>query len=522
MIVIALIILFIIFMAAIYKVADVNRALVITGLGYRKPKIKVSGGAFVIPILQKARYFPLDIMTITEQGDGVRTKTAVPVIIKWTAQVAIQTEDMDQLIKTVRLFTSKGVDGMINAVMQTIQGNVREIIAGMTPEEVLCDKKVFVQNVIMATQPDLQKLGLSISTLNMNEVSDENGYYDNMAAEDTQKKRQEAEIVKADTDRNIRERQASANQQATEKELAAKLIIAEKTRDNTVKIAEFKVETETAEANADMARAIQTQIRQVELNAKEGDANVKAKEKENEVAEKQNAVAETEARRAVITAKGLSEAEAAKLKIVADGDAEAVKLRANGDAQAVIIQAEADKSRINQVGLAEANIISAKGKAEGESIEAQGLAKANAEKALAEALAAHENVNFKIEQLKIDANARIEIATNVAKVMADLGANAKFVNIGGGGDPSVTGKSGNVLIDTLAQIPQLVMMGDVKSDAMNEGSTLAKDIATLIEALRGKAAQGDSAETEQAEAEEKPAGTEAVSTDEKDKPEYNL
>jgi flotillin len=381
---------------------------------------------------------------------------------------------------------------MINAVMQTIQGNVREIIAGMTPEEVLCDKKVFVQNVIMATQPDLQKLGLSNSTLNMNEVSDENGYYDNMAAEDTQKKRQEAEIVKADTDRNIRERQASANQQATEKELAAKLVIAEKTRDNTVKIAEFKVETETAEANADMARAIQTQIRQVELNAKEGDANVKAKEKENEVAEKQNAVAETEARRAVITAKGLSEAEAAKLKIVADGNAEAVKLRAAGDADAVKIQAEADKTRINQVGLAEASIISAKGKAEGESIEAQGLAKANAEKALAEALAAHENVNFKIEQLKIDANARIEIATNVAKVMADLGANAKFINIGGSGDQTGAGKSGNVLIDTLAQIPQLVMMGDVKSDAMNEGSTLAKDIATLIEALRGKAAQSGS------------------------------
>lgn len=41
----------IIFLCCIYKVADVDKALIITG--GKEPKIKVSGGSFVIPMLLK-------------------------------------------------------------------------------------------------------------------------------------------------------------------------------------------------------------------------------------------------------------------------------------------------------------------------------------------------------------------------------------------------------------------------------------------------------------------------------------
>lgn len=47
----------VIFFCSIYKVADIDKALIITG--GKEPIIKVSGGSFVIPIFRKAQYFDL-------------------------------------------------------------------------------------------------------------------------------------------------------------------------------------------------------------------------------------------------------------------------------------------------------------------------------------------------------------------------------------------------------------------------------------------------------------------------------
>lgn len=73
-----------IFLASIYKVASIDKALIITG--GKEPIIKVSGGAFVIPIFRKADYFDLCMMTVTADKDEIKTATAVPIVADWTAQ----------------------------------------------------------------------------------------------------------------------------------------------------------------------------------------------------------------------------------------------------------------------------------------------------------------------------------------------------------------------------------------------------------------------------------------------------
>jgi uncharacterized membrane protein YqiK len=85
----------IIFLAAIYKVADVDKALIITG--GKQPKIKVSGGAFVVPIFRKASYFDLCMLTVKADGDEIKTSTAVPVVCDWTAQIRPCISDPDKL-----------------------------------------------------------------------------------------------------------------------------------------------------------------------------------------------------------------------------------------------------------------------------------------------------------------------------------------------------------------------------------------------------------------------------------------
>ena len=82
-IVIAAIVAIIIFLCSIYKVADVDKALIITG--GKEPVIKISGGSFIIPIFRKYDFFDLCMLTVKADKDEIKTKTAVPIVADWTA-----------------------------------------------------------------------------------------------------------------------------------------------------------------------------------------------------------------------------------------------------------------------------------------------------------------------------------------------------------------------------------------------------------------------------------------------------
>ena len=92
-IIVCVVIAIVIFCCMIYKVADIDKALIVTG--GKKPIVKVSGGSFVIPIFRKAQYFDLCMLTVTADRDEVKTVTAVPIIIDWTAQIRPDTSDVE-------------------------------------------------------------------------------------------------------------------------------------------------------------------------------------------------------------------------------------------------------------------------------------------------------------------------------------------------------------------------------------------------------------------------------------------
>ena len=131
----------IILLRCIYRVADVDKALIITG--GKEPKIKVSGGGFVIPIFRKASYFDLCMLTVKADKDELRTLTNVPVIVDWTAQIRPEIKDIDILKKAIVSFKERGEQGIIEDVKLTIMGSVRSIVATLTPEQVQGDKDSF-------------------------------------------------------------------------------------------------------------------------------------------------------------------------------------------------------------------------------------------------------------------------------------------------------------------------------------------------------------------------------------------
>lgn len=495
----AIVIFLIIFFCMIYRVADVDKALIVTG--GKKPIVKVSGGSFVMPIFRKAQYFDLCMLTVTADRDEVKTVTAVPIIIDWTAQIRPDTSDIDgKLMKAIVSFKERGKDGIINDVRLTLTGAVRDIVASMTPEQVLKDKQAFTEQVKSIVADEMANMGMELVSLNIQDITDKNGYYDNMAAPDMEAKRQEAEITKAKVDQAVRQQKAESDKTAQQSELKAQLEVAEKKKDNDLKLADFKTLTDVANADAEIAGELQKTKRQQEIAEEQGKIEVVRQEQANRAAEKEKEVIATRA-----------EAEKQKKKIEAEADANVKTIAADAqvsvaerNAHAVKIAAEAQAEKVLKEGTAEADVIKKKGIAEAEIKKAQGLAdadvdkakrmaeadgtkaqlmaQAEGERALAEARASNDKVNFEIEKLKIEAQARVEIATKTATIMADVGKNAEFVNIGGSAQGQ--GATGNVLLDTLRGIPELMKVLNVENEALN-GQPFNDEVEGLVKSIAG-------------------------------------
>ena len=534
-IVIVAIIVIILLAKAMYRIADVDKVLIVNG--GKKPRYILSGGAFIIPIIRKADTFDLCMLTVKAPADEIMTSTAVPVLVDWTAQIRPNRSDMEKLETCIISFKERGNQGIIDDVKLTLMGAVRDVVASMTPEQVLADKEKFKQLIQESVTDELDNMGLELVSLNIQDITDNNGYFKSIAYLDQAEKAKAEEIKRADTDRITREKKAEATLAAEKAEaesekqadiarMEAEQERNEKRKETDLKIAANQVETDTAQANAEIAKQLQATKRAKEVEEHKGAVEIMKQEQANLAAQKEREVMITKAEAQRQTAKidaqasadvksieaeneiavaerhadarrkeatGMADVEKTKAEarvavaqkdadaVKAKAEAEASKVRAEGIAAADVVKAqqEAEAAGHKAQLMAEADGIRAKGLAEADGIKAQKLAEAEGERALAEARAANEKANFEIEKLKITTEAQIKVATATAEIMANLGQNAEFVNIGGGNIPgtNVLG-TGNALLDTLSGIPTLMKVLNTENKALN-GKPMADEIAKL-------------------------------------------
>ena len=72
----------------------------------------------------------------------------------------------------------------------TLEGNLRGVLATLTPEELNQDKIKFAQSLLSEAEDDLRKLGLELDTLKIQDVSDDVNYLDSIG------RKQSAEVQK--------------------------------------------------------------------------------------------------------------------------------------------------------------------------------------------------------------------------------------------------------------------------------------------------------------------------------------
>ena len=318
------------------------------------------------------------------------------------------------------------------------------------------DRQKFATLVKENAEPDLAAMGLDIISFNVQNFVDANEVIENLGIDNIVKIKKAAAIARAESERDIKVAQASADKESNDAAVAAQTEIAKKQNELAIKKSELQMEADTKKAMADAAYEIQKEEQRKTIEITTANADIAKQEREIELKQKQVAVRER-ALEAEVKKQAEADKYAAQQKADAalyqrQKEAEAQQFEAQREAEARKAQAEADRfSReqeaqgVRAFGEAEAAAIKAKGLAEAESIQAKGLAEAEAMEKKAEAYAKYNKAAVAEMMIKVlpdiagkiaeplsqidkitiiggnlDANGVEQVAGNVPAVMAKL------------------------------------------------------------------------------------------------------
>ena len=376
---VAVVVLLIIFFAAGYIKAPPDTAYIITGLTRRR--ILIGRAGFRIPFFERLDKLSLRVMQVdVKTSEAVPTNEFINVTVDGVANIKISS-DPKLLERAAEALLNMGQGELIALVTQVLEGNMREIVGSVGLKEMVQDRQGVAKKITENVVPDMEKLGIEVVNFNIQNFKDGAGTIENMGIDNVEQIRKNAQIAKANAQRDIAIASSVAQQEANAVKVDSEKKIAAQNAELTVQQAEMQVRADTKRAEADAAYSIQQESQRKTIEITRADADIARREKEAELAEKELAIQErkldAEVRKAADAKKYQAEREAEAELARRQREADAQKYEAEQQAQARRAEAEAQRYAMEQ----EAEGIRARGLAEAEAIER----KAEAQRKMGEA-----------------------------------------------------------------------------------------------------------------------------------------
>lgn len=487
-------------LASGYLKASPNKAYIISGIK-REPKVLIGRAGIKIPFLEKKDELILKQISIDIKTNGyIPTKDFIGVDIDAVAKVRVLTQrdvtvnakgevvagaDANKRITTemanaaMKNFLNMNEDQIRDALTDSLQGNMREIIGTQCLKELCNDRKTFGDEVQAKAQKDMNALGIWIESCNIQKIEDENNLITALGQDNMSQIQKDASVAKAQADRDVAIARAQAQKDANDAQVIAETEIAQKQTELAIKKAELKKESDIKKAEADAAYKIQEEEQRKTVEITTANANLARQEKELELKEREVSIKEK-----ALEAEVKKTAEANKYAAQQKADAEQYERQKRAEAELFEIQrqAEAEKAKseaerfakeqaaeaVKAAGLAEAAAVAAKGKAEAEAIQAKAEAEAAGILKKAEAMKQYGDAarqQMELDTLKVYFEQLPKIAEAVAKGYMNVDSIKMF-----GGDSS---KLAGDIMTTVTQVTD----GIKESTGLDINEMLAKGFA---------------------------------------------
>ena len=527
-----------------YVKASPDKAYIISGLK-KEPKVLIGRAGIKIPFLEKKDELMLKQISIDIKTNGyIPTKDFIGVDIDAVAKVRVLTEKDVTIDKNGQLlpgadsnkrvthemaqaamknFLNMREQGIRDALTDSLQGNMREIIGTQCLKELCNDRKTFGDEVQAKAQKDMNALGIWIESCNIQKIEDENNLITALGQDNMSQIQKDASVAKAQADRDVAIARAQAQKDANDAQVIAETEIAQKQTELAIKKAELKKESDIKKAEADAAYKIQEEEQRKTVEITTANANLARQEKELELKEREVSIKEK-----ALEAEVKKTAEANKYAAQQKADAEQYERQKRAEAELFEIQrqAEAEKAKseaerfakeqaaeaVKAAGLAEAAAVAAKGKAEAEAIQAK--AEAEAAGILKKAEAMKQYGDAAKQQMELDTlKVYFEQLPKIAEAVAKGYTNVDSIKMFGGNTSQLAGD----IMTTITQVSDGIKesTGIDPTEAL-KGALKKKEVNTPVASTQAVASTQDYTEvdTPKPKKDRKKATTTEVTTEE--------
>lgn len=397
-----------------YVKAPPDKAFIITG--FRKRRVLIGKAGICIPFIERRDILFLEQMSVDiKTGSSVPTNDFINVDVDAVAKIKIMTDE-EGLELATKNFLNKTPQAITLDLMDSLQGNMREIIGTLSLKKIMTDRDSFSDQVVEKASQDMAKLGIEILSCNIQNVIDENGLIKDLGADNTSLIKKNAAIAKAQADKDVAIARAESDKEANDARILSETEIAQKNNELEIRKAELKIEADSKKAEADASYLLQEQEQRKKIETATVNAQIAKAERDAELKKQ-----EVEVTKQTLDSQIRAQADAERYK--KQQEAEASQFTREKDSEAKLFeerkQAEADKLKAEALRFAkeeEAKGISALGKAQAEAIKAKALAEAEGIEKKAEAMTKMGEAAV----IEIIMKAMPEIAKNVAEPLSKV------------------------------------------------------------------------------------------------------
>jgi flotillin len=229
--------------------------------GYRAIK---GGRKLKIPLLEVVDRMDLSNMSINVSVKGAFSKGGIPLNVDGVANVKVAGQE-PVLSNAVERLLGKPRHEIIQIAKETLEGNLRGVLATLTPEQVNSDKITFARQLMEEADQDLQRLGMELDTMKIQNVSDERGYLDALGRKSGAKIRMQATIAEAETQASSAIKEAENLREAESVRIDAAIRTLEATTDREVTDARTRQAALVAASRGEIQALIAETKAQVEV-----------------------------------------------------------------------------------------------------------------------------------------------------------------------------------------------------------------------------------------------------------------
>jgi flotillin len=187
----------------LYYICQPNEVLIFAGssrkladgrtVGYRLVK---GGSSIRVPLLERALRMDLSNMIIDLRVSNAYSKGGIPLTVEGVANIKIAGEE-PAIHNAIERLLGKARDEIEQMAKETLEGNLRGVLASLTPEQVNEDKIAFARSLLDEAEEDLEKLGLVLDTLQIQNISDDVRYLDSIGRKQQADMLRDARIAEA-------------------------------------------------------------------------------------------------------------------------------------------------------------------------------------------------------------------------------------------------------------------------------------------------------------------------------------